>query len=175
MAKSRRHNWFAARVNDLNLVLALGAGVSCEDAGETTFRLRERDAGAEADASYFFGENAVRMKGPKNFEPGVDQVPDLVVEVEVTHTVELALSAWRRLGVSEVWHVDARSDEVFSRVLRLSNDGSEYQVVPGSAILPTQSDQLRTFLRNATAEGTDVWRSNQKARLAGLDRERFTP
>src|SRR3954451_8639716 len=75
MGNSRRHDWYALRVHDLIWAIADAAGVPCEDAGGTTFREEARKAGAQADQTYFFGANAVRMSGPKNVEPGVDPVP----------------------------------------------------------------------------------------------------
>ena len=87
VAKSRRHYWFALRLYDVIWALASAAGIVSEDAGATTFCLREREAGAEADQSFFFGQNAVRMAGPKDFEPGTDPVPDMVVEVDAGHSI----------------------------------------------------------------------------------------
>lgn len=163
MGKSRRHDWIGLRVHDLVWALADAAGVACEDAGETTFRERAREAGAQADQSYFFGENAAKMSGPKNVEPGVDPVPDLTIEVEVGHPVDHALRAWARLGVPEVWHLDATGDGLRLRVLRLAPEGAPYTPVNRSEFLPVSDAEILALLRPCFTEGSQTWR----ARLAG--------
>jgi Uma2 family endonuclease len=168
MAKSRRHNWFALRLHDVIGALARAAGVACEDAGETTYHLREREAGAEGDQSYFLGQNAARMAGPKDFEPGIDPVPDLVVEVEVGNPVAHSLRAWARLGVPEVWHLDASRDELRLRVLRLSGDGTSYVAVASSGFFPVSDGDILTLVRQAATEGAQLWRDQLAARVAQI-------
>jgi Uma2 family endonuclease len=168
MAKSRRHNWFALRLHDVIGALARAAGVACEDAGETTYHLREREAGAEGDQSYFLGQNAARMAGPKDFEPGIDPVPDLVVEVEVGNPVAHSLRAWARLGVPEVWHLDASRDELRLRVLRLSVDHSSYAAVADSEFLPVSDVEILGLLRLAVAEGSQPWRDRLADQIARI-------
>ena len=101
----------------------------------------------------FIWRNASRMAGPKAFEAGVDPVPDLVIEIEVGNPVETALRASARLGVPEVWHLDATHDELELRVLRLEMDGASYTSVSGSGFLPVSSRDILQLLVPSLDEG----------------------
>jgi Uma2 family endonuclease len=168
MAKSRRHNWFAVCFHELIVELARAAGIAYEHAGDTTFYLKPLDAGAEADQSYFLGPNAVRMLGPKEFEPGVDPVPDLVVEIEVGNPVTHALRTWARLGVPEVWHLDASRDELRMRVLRLADDRMSYVALAASPHLPVTDGEILGLIQQAASEGAETWRGHLAARVDQL-------
>jgi Uma2 family endonuclease len=57
--------------------------------GSTTFRLRAKERGLEPDECYVLGE--------------LGEVPDLALEVVITHGVLDRLDIYRGLGVREVW------------------------------------------------------------------------
>jgi Uma2 family endonuclease len=57
--------------------------------GSTTFRLRAKERGLEPDECYVFGE--------------LGEVPDLALEVVITHGVLDRLDIYRGLGIREVW------------------------------------------------------------------------
>jgi Uma2 family endonuclease len=168
MGISRRHDWLAHRVDNFVWALANAAGVPCEDAGGTTFREQAKKAGAQADQSYFFGENAVRMAGARDVEPGVDPVPDLAVEVEVGNPVDRALGAWARLGVPEVWHLDATRDDLRLRVLRLDVEASSYAPATRSGFLPVSDEQVLGLLRSSVSEGSQPWQARLPERVAQI-------
>jgi len=168
MGISRRHDWYTHRIDNLVWAVANAAGVPCEDAGGTTFRERAKAAGAQADQTYYFGANAVRMLGPKDFEPGVDPVPDLAIEIQVGNPVERALRAWARLGVPEVWHLDATRDELRLRVLRLAADGTSYDAAPGSGFLPVSEAEILGLLAPSLSEGSQTWQGHLGGRVAQI-------
>ena len=163
---SRRHHWFTKRIDNLVWALAHAAGIPCEDAGATTFREKASNAGAQADQTYYFGPHAVQMLGPKNVEPGVDPVPDLAIEVQVGDPVTLALQAWARLGVPEVWHLDASRDELRLRMLRLPADGTPYAPAVGSGFLPATETEILELLMSSLNEGSQAWQALLAGRVA---------
>ena len=165
---SRRHDWYAKRIDNLIWALVQAIGIRCEDAGTTTFREKAKNAGAQADQTYYFGAHAVQMLGPKNVEPGVDPVPDLAVEVQVGNPVTHALRAWARFGVPEVWHLDASRDELRMRVLRLAGDGTSYVAVASSGFFPVSDGDILTLVRQAATDGTQLWRDQLAARVAQI-------
>ncbi len=65
-----------------------------------------RNGGVEGDKTFYFGEHARTMKGPKDIDLDVQPPPDLAIEVEVTHSADDAVIGWGRLGVPEVWRFD---------------------------------------------------------------------
>ena len=84
--------------------------------GSTTFRKEEKAAGLEPDECYCRG--------------GDREIPDIALEVVVTHGAIDKLEAYRGLGVREVWVFEKG---VF-RVLALH--GETYEAVAASEILP---------------------------------------
>ncbi|MCY4303127.1 MAG: Uma2 family endonuclease [Aestuariivita sp.] len=73
------------------------------------------NVGLEADASFYIGENAhawynaAKTNGEKAVLAFVIQTPpDLVIEVEVTHFDQDKPTRYARLGVPEMWRVNAR-------------------------------------------------------------------
>ncbi len=74
-----------------------------------------KNVGLEADAAFYIGEKAVayhtalKQDGWTAAERFADKTPpDLVVEVEVTHFDQDKPERYARLGVREMWRVDAR-------------------------------------------------------------------
>lgn len=165
--KSRRHEWYSRCVFELVAALARAAGVACEAAGETTYKAAARAAGSQADETFYLGPHAEAMAGPRDPRPGVDPVPDLAVEVEVSRPVAGAVAAWARLGVPEVWHVDARSPEPAVTVLRRGGDGG-YTPADASGFLPVSAAEVQDELRAVTHQGSTAWRDGLDARARQL-------
>lgn len=89
-----------------------------------------QNVGLEADAAFYVGENADRWYATDH-EGGEEAVlafealtpPDLVVEVEVTHFDRKKPQSYAKLGVREMWRVNARrgSKRVQVEILDLQN------------------------------------------------------
>lgn len=169
MARTRRHDWHGHRINTLVFALARAAGIACEDAGETTYRRPPHKAGAQGDDAFYFGANAEHMAGPKDDDPATDPVPDLVLEVEVHHPVTFALAAWARMGVPEVWHVDARvAKQPGLRVLRRTEGGQGYAPVTRSGVLPFDGAEILGLLRQSVGEVASEWQGRLAERVAAV-------
>jgi Uma2 family endonuclease len=54
--------------------------------GKTIHKRQDLDKGAEPDQCYWFGANAQAVRGKRQLDLNVDMVPDLVIEVDVTHS-----------------------------------------------------------------------------------------
>ena len=168
MAKSRHHDFMTFRLHELVTALANASGVVWEDAGAATFRERALDAGTQGDQTYYFGENAARMTGVKKIEPGEHPVPDLAIEIQIANPVKHALGAWSRLGVREVWHLNASGLELKLVVLRLRDDGSGYDPTSRSDYLPISDVQLLELLKLLSSEGAQDWGLQLPRRLAEI-------
>ena len=56
---SRRHDWFADRLDEIVMAVALGCGIDREDAGSATFRARRRGGRRRRGSRpIYFGANA---------------------------------------------------------------------------------------------------------------------
>ena len=106
VTESRKHGWSAECLGYLVVALAQGLGMNWEAAASATFRKEEKRGGVEGDKTFYFGEHARRMKGPKDIDLNIQPPPDLAIEVEVSHSADDAMIVWGRLRVPEVWRFD---------------------------------------------------------------------
>jgi Uma2 family endonuclease len=94
--------------------------IPVEGGGTTTHKRQDLVKGAEPDQCYWLRENAQRVRGKRQLDLKTDPVPDLVIEVDVTHTSLDRLKIFAALGVPEVW----RSDNRTLQFLHLQDDGT---------------------------------------------------
>jgi Uma2 family endonuclease len=73
----------------------------------TTFRRRKMRRGLEPDHSWWIA-NAAKVQGKRRIDLAIDPPPDLAVEIDVTHRSLNRMSIYGRLGVPEVWRLDAQ-------------------------------------------------------------------
>ena len=118
MAPSRLHERIAVRLDKVAEGLGggvQGGGLRVEQLRGTRWRDREgpRGAGAEADCAFYVGETAeayIRAEALGDEQADAFTArhpPDLVVEINVSHTDEGKPAWYRRLGVTELWAVAA--------------------------------------------------------------------
>ena len=118
MAPSRLHERIAVRLDKVAEGLgggAQGGGLRVEQLRGTRWRDREEPegTGAEADCAFYVGETAeaylrAEAAGDEPADAFTDRhPPDLVVEINVSHTDEGKPDWYRRLGVTELWAVAA--------------------------------------------------------------------
>lgn len=162
---SREHDWHGERLSQLVVALAAALDILWEDAGQATYR-READlAGVEGDKTFYFGANAETMLGPKNIDLMTQPPPDLAIEVELSHPADAAVSTWGRLGVPEIWRVDAETDA--TTFLRRNPDGT-YSEVPVSGALPGLApEDVQARLKEADAIGAARWHRGLTAWIQG--------
>lgn len=151
----RRHDWFAERLGFLVVSVADGCDILWEDAGQATFRREDLDAGVEGDKTYYFGDHAEIMKGPVDIDLATQPPPDLAIEVELTHPADVAVSAWGRLGVPEIWRFKVES---FALSFWSRREDGRYERIDRSQGLPalTPGDVLGQ-LRLADSLGSSRW------------------
>ena len=148
MSPSREHEVDKKQIARLLELFCLERDIPLFGYGSTTFRSEERERGLEPDECYCRGADR--------------EIPDVAIEIIVTHGSIDKLEVYRGLGVREVWTFEAGR----FRVLALRDE--RYELIATSAVLPevdlariahfaTQPDQhlaLRAFrdeLRDASA------------------------
>jgi len=89
------------------VVLTEELGLPLQAGRSTTFRRRRMRRGLEPDHSWWVA-HARQMVGKRRVDLRVDPPPDLALEVDVTHRSLDRMSIYARLGVPEVWRLDAR-------------------------------------------------------------------
>jgi Uma2 family endonuclease len=125
--------------------------------GSTTFSREDLQRGFEPD-SCFYLENIEKVRGKERLDLRVDPPPDLVIEIDITHSSLDKLGLYRQLGVREVWRYDRRRLEM----LRLSDEG--YARVTQSECIPAiQSRPLEALLRDAAGMDDTAWMRRVRA------------
>ena len=194
MAPSRLHERIAARLDKVAEGLgggARGGGLRVEQLRGTRWWDREgpQGAGAEANCAFYVGETAeayihAEALGDEQADAFTDQhPPDLVVEINISHTDE-GKSAWyRRLSVAELWTVAAGKSPDWLEIEFLdlqAPDGPaasrESKVIPGARPADVK-DGLR-MLQDASMpvmEGprrvADAFAQRLAGRMAGSERD----
>lgn len=155
LSPSRLHDWYAGLIDYLIAAVATASEVAWDIAGQATYRRPDREAGVEGDRAYYFGVNAEQMKGPQNIDLSTQPPPDLVVEVEHTHSADDAMVAWGRIGARELWRYDVGRQSIssWSRI----EDGS-YRPIAQSLFLPiVRPEDVNAQLYLAESLGLGPW------------------
>ena len=150
MAPSRLHERIAVRLDKVAEGLGggvPGGGLRVEQLRGTRWRDRAgpQGTGAEADCAFYVGETAENyLRAEASGDAQADAFterhpPDLVVEINVSHTDEGKPAWYRRLGVTELWAVAAGKSPDWLEVefLHLQAPGGpaasgESKVIPGA-------------------------------------------
>jgi Uma2 family endonuclease len=115
---SQEHERIKKWIGDLLAVYFEEAGIEIVPRGQATLRTALKRVGAEPDESWC-------IQGEKEF-------PDLVLEIALTTGGLSKLEIYRRFNVPEVWFWRRQTLEIFA----LQDDGSAYETVPRSRLLP---------------------------------------
>jgi len=110
------------------------------------------ERGFEPDSSFYIGENAELMRFRDRFSE-TDPPPDLVFEVDITHSSLSKFPLMASFGVKEIW----RYEKNLLKILRLE-DG-EYLETEESLIFPNvTSEILNRFIRSSKMKSRLEWR-----------------
>jgi Uma2 family endonuclease len=89
------------------VVLTEELGMPIQAGRSTTFRRRKMRRGLEPDHSWWVA-HAADVRGKRRIDLRVDPPPDLAIEIDVTHRPIDRMAIYARLGVPEVWRLDAK-------------------------------------------------------------------
>ncbi|HWE35814.1 MAG TPA: Uma2 family endonuclease [Isosphaeraceae bacterium] len=148
-------------LRDVVKAVTRGLMIEARTIGSALWERVGMDAGKMPDVAFYLA-NAPRVEG-REIDVDTDPVPDLVIEVEVGHPPQLALRAYARIGVPEVWHFRHRPPGPATlRFLRL--DEGRWTEVETSPNLPMlERERVLAIVMQAAVLG-----ELQRARL--LDR-----
>jgi Uma2 family endonuclease len=133
-------------------------GIEIRALRSTTFRRADLERGFEPDAS-FYVRNEVVVRGKSRLDLTVDPPPDLVVEVDLTHSSLGKLGVFAAIGVPEVWRYDGVS------VAMVALEHGEYVELTFSREIPGVSasevtelvSARRTMLRSEWLRRVRTW------------------
>lgn len=136
------HEFYRELIGLFIRILVVELGLKIKTMGSTTLNREDLDRGAEPDNAYYI-QNQPRVAG-KTVNLQQDPPPDLVVEVDITHTDIKKLELYASIGVPELW----RFNGLVWRIYQLL--GEEYQEVEISpTFLQVPKTKLYDFLAQA--------------------------
>jgi Uma2 family endonuclease len=103
MTISMEHEAYKSFIGEMIGHIAQVHRVSMARRGSTTLKSQPKRKGLEADQCYWVA-NASAIRGVKRLDLNIHPPPDLVVEVDVTHSVVDRDAIYASLGVGEMWH-----------------------------------------------------------------------
>ncbi len=150
MSKSGEHEYYIKLLERLVDRVCFGFMIKVIFFGGPTIKKSFAKKGVEPDAC-FYVSRASLVSGRADVNVS-EIVPDIVVEVDVTHADEDKFEIYSAFGISEFWRYN---EEVF-QIYRLEN--AEYKEVTASVELPQVSAKILTeFLnRSKTTDQFDL-------------------
>ncbi|AFZ50337.1 Uma2 family endonuclease [Dactylococcopsis salina] len=132
-------------------------GVMCEElgleikrTGSLTLTRDDLERGAEPDSSYYIqNESLVRNKDKINL--AADPPPDLVLEVEYSHSAINKLMLYASLGIPELWRFNGRLLKVYTLT---DQNYTEVELSPTFNSIPVK--QIPRFLQQAKTQGENA-------------------
>jgi Uma2 family endonuclease len=133
-----------------------------DNLGSTTFRREDLARGFEPD-SCFYIRNAELIQGKRQLDPTVDPPPDLVIEIDITHSSLDKLALYAAMGVPELWRYDGRSLRILVLDSGASAEQEESRALPGldAAILSTLMEESKTLKRRTWLRRVRAWAREQ--------------
>jgi Uma2 family endonuclease len=149
------HENVSGLIGQFIVILTEEFNLNLKTMGSTTLRRSSLPIGAEPDQSYYIlNEPLVRGKFV-NFE--TDPLPDLVVEVDITHTDIDKNALYAELGIPEFWRYNGKICKIYQL------QAGQYQEVATSATFPNVTkERLYEFLLDCQQQGETI--AKQKLR-----------
>ncbi|MFN6214588.1 MAG: Uma2 family endonuclease [Microcystis sp.] len=141
------HEFYRELIGLFIRILVVELGLKIKSMGSTTLAREDLERGAEPDNAYYI-QNQAKVLG-KRINLTEDPPPDLVVEVDITHTDINKLALYARLGVPDLWRFNGQ----IWRIYRLKKEVyQEEEFSPTFPLVP--KTKLYEFL--ATAKEDEV-------------------
>ncbi len=159
VSPSFEHEAVADIIASLVKELAVELEIDVVGAGSTTFNREDLLRGFEPDVSFYFSENASRVRGKRRIDLDAgDPPPDLVVEVDITSPSASKLPIYAHLGVAEVWRHDGARLTILGLLRQDAEEEGYYAEIPESAFLaPASVESLTRFVEEGLTSGRPAW------------------
>lgn len=136
------HEFYSELIGRFIYFLVSHLGQRIKSMGSTTLEREDLNRGAEPDKAYYI-QNQSQVSG-RTVDLAVDPPPDLVVEIDITHTDIDKLSLYAAMGVAEFWRYNGELWRIYQ------NQGDCFQEVETSPTFPfVPKSKLYEFLQQA--------------------------
>ncbi|MDB9515648.1 Uma2 family endonuclease [Roseofilum reptotaenium CS-1145] len=139
---SEYHEFCLRLIERFILILIYEMGMKIKTMGSTTINRESLDRSSEPDCAYYIQHQSQVAGRPVNFE--VDPPPNLVVEVDITHTDIDKNQFYASLGVLELWRYNGKEWRIYQL------QGEVYEECDRSPLFPwVKKAYLYNFLAEA--------------------------
>jgi Uma2 family endonuclease len=137
----------ASRLIELFIrILVVEANLNLKALGSTTLKCAALQTSPEPDNCYYI-QNEPLVRG-KKVDLATDPPPDLVVEIDITHSDINKLNLYARLQVPEFWRYNGKTLTIYQL------QAQQYQSVENSPTFPwIQKSDLYQFLEDCQTKG----------------------
>ena len=141
---------FAARLIELLVrILVVELGLKIKTMGSTTLIREDLDRSPEPDNAYYI-QNQPLVAG-KQVTLATDPPPDLVVEIDITHTDIDKLRLYASMGVPEFWRFNGQVWRIYQL------HAGQYQELDASPTFPfVPKQRFYDFLQQAQQDEVDA-------------------
>lgn len=108
---SEFHEMYARLIERFIVILVVELGLKLKTMGSTTLDRPDLERGAEPDNGYYI-QNQPKVAG-REVNLVTDPPPDLIVEVDITHTDIDKPGLYAAMGVPEFWRFDGQVWQIF--------------------------------------------------------------
>jgi Uma2 family endonuclease len=144
---SEIHEFYARLIERFIIILVVELGMQVKTLGSTTLDREDLDRGSEPDNGYYIQNQPLVAGRPINLE--TDPPPDLVVEVDISHTDVDKNALYAAMGVPEFWRFNGKAWRIYQL------QAGEYVECDRSPTFPmVEKEQLYQFL--ATGQHDEV-------------------
>jgi Uma2 family endonuclease len=143
------HEFSGRLIERFILTLVELMGLRIKTMGSTTMNYPHLKKGAEPDNAYYI-QNQSLVKGRK-VDFSQDPPPDLVVEIDITHTDIAKNEFYAQLGVPEFWRFDGNVWQIYQLQ---SGEYAEVEVSPTFSRVPKEC--LYAFLEEAKEDEVEA-------------------
>lgn len=142
MSPSSKHEKCKDLILRIAITIADELSLELESFGSTTFKRQEVQKAGEPHTC-FYVQNAASVAGKSELDQEVDPPPDVVVEIDVSHSSANKFFFYQHVGAPELWLYDGASVQFF----HLTPQG--YVVEQASRAFPMlKSSDLTRFLQD---------------------------
>ena len=148
-------------------ILVFEMGMKMKTMGSTTMDREELDRGAELDCAYYI-QNQSRVAG-RTVDFTTDPPPDLVVEVDITHTDIDKNRLYAAMGVPEFWRYNGREWRIYRLI-----EGIYQECDRSPTFSWVEKEYLYEFLEQAQQDEIEAERAFRERVRANLPSQKKT-
>ena len=143
------HEFAVRLIERFILILVVEMGMRLKTMGSTTLEREVLDRAAEPDSAYYI-QNQPLVTG-RNVDLEDDPPPDLIVEIDITHTDIDKLKLYASMGIPEFWRYNGETWRIYQR------QGNSYTEVEASPTFPmVPKSRLYEFLAEARQDEVEA-------------------